>query len=170
MTNSIDVGGDLGADISLLSESSYELLASGCKPRFKPAGGIGSFALGDSSSNDGSDNVISGPKSIFGRDISVGPSSLLARSLATSCRSLATPPVGAGVSFSSMPSRSIVEGEKIISVSGSEISGGVVQRGSAKEGTASLSSAGDFWPGDHCISGGADDGPGVMSPEGVGVS
>ena len=48
--------------------------------------------------------------------------------------------------------------------------GGEVERDSAKDETASLSGAGDLWPGDHCISGGADDGPGVMSPEEVGIN
>ena len=33
-----------------------------------------------------------------------------------------------------------------------------------------LSGPGDLWPGDHCISGGADEGPGVMLPEEFGTS
>lgn len=96
----------------------------------------------------------------------------MARSFATSCRSLATPPTGAGASFSSIPSRSIVEGESTISVSGPVIAGGDAEVGTilALEEMALLSGAGDLWPGDHCISGGADDGPGVISPEEFGIS
>lgn len=173
VTDSMDLGEDVRAELCLLSESMSDSLASCWKSCLIPA--TAPFSPKDSpkdSSKDGSDIVISGPKSIFGRDMLVGLCSLLARSLATSCRSLATPPTGTGASFSSMPSRSIVEGESTISVSVSKIFGGdaEVGRGSAKEEPLLLSGAGDLWPGDHCMSGGADDGPGVMSPEDVGTS
>lgn len=128
VTNSKNLGGEIRADSSLLSEVLSESLASCCSSCFIPATGTPSFSPNDLS-NDGSDIVISGPKFIFGRDMSVGLRSLLARSLATSCRSLATPPTGAGASFSSMPSRSIVEGESTISVSESEMFGGDAEVG-----------------------------------------
>lgn len=129
VTKSMDLGGDIGAELVLLSESFSKSLVSCSKAGLFPATDTASFSPNIPSSNDGSDIVISGPKSIFGRDMPVGLCSFLDRSLATSCRSLATPPTGAGASFSSMPSRSIVEGESTISVSGPEIFGGNAEVG-----------------------------------------
>lgn len=94
------------------------------------------------------------------------PCSLLFKFFASSCRSFATPPAGA-TSFSSIASPAMDEGESIISVS------------------RSINLGGDAWfvviamllfnslgilPGDHCISGGAEEGPGVMSPAAEGCA
>lgn len=129
----VELGENLGIEVSLPSDSLPKSLIVCSKALLFCVVGTASFPPEGPSSSDGSDIVISGPKSIFGRGKPVGLCSSLARSLATSCRSLATAPIGAGASFSSMPSRSIVEGESTISVSGSEILGGdaEVWRGSA---------------------------------------
>lgn len=124
LTKSMKLGGNPVAKLSLLSGSLPKSLILCSKAGLFSIVGTASFPSKDPSSIDGNDIASSGPKSIFGRGMLVGLCSSLARSLATSCRSLATAPIGAGASFSSMPSLSIVEGESTISVSESEILGG----------------------------------------------
>ena len=162
---SMDFGRDAGDGISLFTNSLFNSFAPCC------ASYPFSFPRKDSSSTDGRDSVIPGPKSIFGNEMPVESYLSSVRSLAISRRSLVTPTAGAGGSCSRIPSCSIIEGESTISVSEPEIFGRDTEVGKdSSEKMVPFSGAGDLWPGDHCISGGADDGPGVMSPEEVGTS